>query len=85
MAVHIRLKKIGTKNDPVYRIVVADSRSPRDGRNIEQIGTYDPRKATDTSSIQLERVEHWVSKGAQLSDTVRSIYNKAKAAAPKAA
>lgn len=78
MAVRIRLRRVGTKNVPCYRIVVADGRSPRDGRFIENIGTYDPRKADINFKVDLERAKHWMSKGAQPSDTVRSILKKAE-------
>jgi len=81
MAVRIRLKRIGTKNAPAYRIVVADSRSPRDGRFIEEIGSYDPRKRSDTFKLDLERARYWVSKGAQPSETVASMIKKAGRAA----
>lgn len=87
MAVKIRLRRVGTTNVPCYRIVVADQRSPRDGRFIENIGTYDPQKAKDTFQVNLDRAKYWISKGAQPSDTVRSILKKAekaKAAAPVA-
>lgn len=80
MPVRIRLKRVGTKNVPVYRIVVADGRSPRDGRFIENIGTYNPTKATDNFKVDLERAKHWISKGAQPSDTVRSFIKKAEKA-----
>jgi small subunit ribosomal protein S16 len=77
------LRRIGTKNVPAYRIVVADGRSPRDGRFIENIGTYDPKKAKDNFKVDVERAKHWISKGAQPSDTVRSILKKAgKTATP---
>ncbi len=85
MAVKIRLKRIGTKNTPVFRIVVADSRSPRDGKCIEEIGTYQPLKKDTNYTIDLERVQYWVSKGAQPSETVHSFINKAKRAAAAAA
>lgn len=83
MPVRIRLRRVGTKNVPAYRIVVADGHSPRDGRFIENIGTYDPKKAKDNFKVDVERANHWISKGAQPSDTVRSILKKAgKAAVP---
>jgi small subunit ribosomal protein S16 len=86
MAVSIRLRREGTTNRPYYKIVVADSRSPRDGKFIEIIGTYDPKKPGDNSTLKLERAEHWIGRGAQPSDTVRSILKKnrqrAAAAAP---
>ena len=78
MAVKIRLRRVGTKNVPVYRIVVADGRSPRDGRFIENIGTYDPKKVENNFTVNLDRARHWISKGAQPSDTVRSILKKAE-------
>ena len=78
MAVSIRLRREGTKNRPYYRIVVADSRSPRDGRFIEIIGTYDPKQTGQNSSFSVERAEYWISKGAQPSDTVRSLIKKQK-------
>jgi small subunit ribosomal protein S16 len=77
MAVAIRLRREGTTNVPCYRIVVADSRSPRDGRFIENIGTYDPKKKGVNYTVKLERANYWVSKGAVPSDTVRSILKKA--------
>ena len=75
-------------NRPYYKVVVADSRSPRDGKFIEIIGTYDPKKPGNNSTLKLDRVDYWVSKGAQPSDTVRSLIKKNKnpeAAAKKAA
>ncbi len=65
----------------MYRIVVADSRSPRDGRFIENLGTYDPKKAENNFTLNLERARYWISKGAQPSDTVRSMLKKAERAA----
>lgn len=84
MAVTIRLRRDGTKNSPYYRIVVADKQSPRDGKFLELIGTYDPKKKSENSSVKLDRVEHWVKRGARPSDTVRSLIKKAKASAAKA-
>ena len=78
MAVSIRLRREGALNRPYYKIVVADSRSPRDGRFIEIIGTYDPKKPGHNSTIKLDRAEYWISKGAQPSDTVRSLIKKNK-------
>ena len=78
MAVSIRLRREGAKNRPYYRVVVADSRSPRDGKFIEIIGTYDPKKTGQNSSFNVERAEYWISKGAQPSDTVRSLIKKKK-------
>ena len=85
MSVSIRLRREGAKNRPYYKVVVADSRSPRDGKFIEIIGTYDPKKSGHNSSLNVERAEYWISKGAQPSDTVRSLIKKNKkqtAAAP---
>ena len=85
MAVSIRLRREGAKNRPYYKVVVADSRSPRDGKFIEIIGTYDPKKPDHNSTLKLDRIEHWMSKGAQPSDTVRSLIKKNRkqtAAAP---
>jgi small subunit ribosomal protein S16 len=86
MAVAIRLKREGAKNRPYYKIVVADKRSPRDGRFIEIIGTYDPVQEGENYTLQLDRAEYWVGVGAQPSQTVGSIINKArKKSAPAAA
>ena len=80
------MKRIGTTNTPVYRIVVADNRSPRDGKFIEEIGTYQPLKKDDSNyTLKLDRAEYWLSKGAQPSDTVRSFIKKARKAAPATA
>jgi small subunit ribosomal protein S16 len=78
MSVSIRLRREGAKNRPYYKVVVADSRSPRDGKFIEVIGTYDPKKPGQNSSLNVERAEFWISKGAQPSDTVRSLIKKNK-------
>jgi small subunit ribosomal protein S16 len=63
-------------NRPYYKVVVADSRSPRDGKFIEIIGTYDPKKTGHNSTLKLDRIDHWISQGAQPSDTVRSLIKK---------
>ena len=81
MAVKIRMKRVGAKNKPVFRIVVADSRSPRDGKFIEELGTYLPRQKGDNFTMDLERAKYWLSKGAQPSETVASIIKKAAKAA----
>ena len=81
MAVKIRMKRVGAKNAPVFRIVVADSRSPRDGKFIEEIGTYQPLKKGDNFKMDLERAKYWLSKGAQPSDTVASFIKKASKSA----
>jgi small subunit ribosomal protein S16 len=78
MAVSIRLRREGAKNRPYYKVVVADRRSPRDGKFIEIIGTYDPKKPGHNSTLNIERTEYWISKGAQPSDTVRSLIKKNK-------
>lgn len=75
------MKRVGTKNTPVFRIVVADGRSPRDGKCIEEIGTYQPRKKGDNFTLKNDRVEYWLSKGALPSDTVASFIRKARRAA----
>ena len=85
MAVKIRMKRIGAKNQPVFRIVVADGRSPRDGKFIEEIGLYQPRKKGENFQLDLERVKYWLSKGAQPSDTVASFIKKASKAGVAAA
>ena len=78
MAVSIRLRREGAKNRPYYKVVVADRRSPRDGKFVEIVGTYDPKKSGHNSTLNIGRVEHWISKGAQPSDTVRSLIKKDK-------
>jgi small subunit ribosomal protein S16 len=78
MAVAIRLRREGALNRPYYKIVVTDKRSPRDGKFIEIIGTYDPKKPDHNSTINLDRVDYWIGKGAQPSDTVRSLIKKNK-------
>src|SRR6266568_153961 len=88
MAVAIRLRREGALNRPYFKVVVTDKRSPRDGKFIEIVGTYDPKKDGQNSTLKLDRIEHWISKGAQPSDTVRSLIKKIKnpeAAAKKAA
>lgn len=85
MAVRIRLKRAGAKNAPAYRIVVTDSRSPRDGRFIEEIGAYKPVETGTDYTINLERAQYWISKGAQPSETVASFIKKAAKQAKPAA
>ncbi|MDD4335163.1 MAG: 30S ribosomal protein S16 [Desulfotomaculaceae bacterium] len=77
MAVKIRLKRMGAKKAPFYRIVVADSRSPRDGRFIEEIGFYDPLKNPVVINVNEEKALEWLSKGARLSETAKALFNKA--------
>ena len=79
------MKRVGAKNAPYYRIVVADSRSPRDGKCIEELGSYQPLKKGDNFKLNLDRAKYWVSKGAQPSDTVASFIKKAGKTAPAAA
>ncbi len=77
--VKIRLRRMGAKKAPYYRIVVADSRSPRDGRFIEEIGTYDPLSEANPLRVDLERAKYWIANGAQPTDTVRGLLKKAEA------
>ncbi|WP_138414886.1 30S ribosomal protein S16 [Aquibacillus sediminis] len=76
MAVKIRLKRMGSKRNPFYRVVVADSRSPRDGRFIEQIGTYNPIANPVEVKLDEEKALDWMTKGAKPSDTVRNLFSK---------
>ncbi len=73
MAVKIRLKRMGQKKRPFYRIVVADARSPRDGKVIEEIGYYDPNKEPSLVKVDNEKAESWIKNGAQPTDTVRRL------------
>ena len=77
VAVKIRLKRMGSKRKPFYRIVVADSRSPRDGRFIEEIGTYNPLAEPAVVNVNADRAQEWIKNGAQPTDTVRGILKKA--------
>jgi small subunit ribosomal protein S16 len=77
MAVRIRLRRVGRKKQPHYRIVVADSTSPRDGRFVEIIGHYHPRQAENSLEVQKDRANHWLDHGALPSDTVRSLLRRA--------
>jgi small subunit ribosomal protein S16 len=77
MAVRIRLRRTGRKRTPTYRIVVADSRSPRDGRFIEIIGQYSPRQSEQALNLDAARTNYWLDKGALPTDTVRSLLRKA--------
>lgn len=76
MAVKIRLRRMGAKKNPFYRIVVADSRYPRDGRFIEEIGTYDPLKTPADVKIDADKAKQWIANGAQPTDTVKDILKK---------
>ena len=85
MSVSIRLRREGSLNNPYYKVVVADKRSPRDGKFIEIVGNYDPKKPGQNMNLALDRIDYWIDRGAQPSDTVRSLVKKArKAAAPAA-
>lgn len=75
--VKIRLRRMGAKKAPYYRIVVADSRSPRDGRCIEEIGTYDPLTEPATVTVDAEKAQQWIKNGAQPTDTVKALLKKA--------
>jgi len=77
MAVKIRLKRIGAKKTPFYRVIIADSRSPRDGKFIEEIGYYNPLKDPAEIKIDLEKANKWIKNGAQPTDTVKSLLKKA--------
>lgn len=77
MAVKIRLKRMGAKKDPFYRFVVSDSRSPRDGRFIEEIGYYNPAAEPAVLKIEEEKALGWIQNGAQPSDTVRALFSQA--------
>ncbi|MCJ7472041.1 MAG: 30S ribosomal protein S16 [Actinobacteria bacterium] len=75
MSVKIRLTRIGSKKQPYYRIVVADSRSPRDGKFIEKIGTYDPKTDPSTITVDKDKAVDWIKKGAKPSNTVQKLFN----------
>ena len=76
MAVKLRLKRMGSKQKPFYRVIAADSRSPRDGRFIETVGTYDPIKKDNNVTIDEEKALKWLNNGAQPTDTVKSLLTK---------
>jgi len=80
MSVKVRLTRTGASNSASFRVVAADTRSPRDGRCIEVLGWYDPKIGGKNFDLKLDRVEHWKSNGAQLSETVRSLVKRAKQA-----
>jgi small subunit ribosomal protein S16 len=81
MAVKIRLARYGAKKKPFYRIVAADSKSPRDGRFVQILGTYDPRNKANGLNLNVESIKGWIAKGAELSDTVRKLVRQAGGAA----
>jgi small subunit ribosomal protein S16 len=78
MAVKIRLKRTGATNNACYRVVAADSRSPRDGRSLENLGWYTPSQAGVNFKLKLERIDFWIGNGAQVSDTVASLIRKSR-------
>ena len=78
MATVIRLRREGARNKPFYRVVAADKRSPRDGKFLELLGTYDPKQKIDATKLKLDRIEFWIKNGALPSDTVRSLIKKTK-------
>lgn len=78
MSVSIRLTRIGGKNDPCYRVVIADSRIARGGKFKEAIGTYDPRKKENNVALDLARVDHWLKQGAQPTETVASLIRRVR-------
>ncbi len=77
MATRIRLRRVGRKGHPSYRVVVADRQAPRDGRSVETLGHYDPMTNPATIQVNAERARHWLSQGATPSETVRSLFKKA--------
>jgi len=79
MAVKIRLRRLGAKKNPYYRVVVADSRSPRNGKFIEEIGTYNPMATPSEFKIDTEKAKQWIANGAQPTDTVRALLKKSGA------
>src|SRR4051794_33724191 len=84
MPVRIRLTRVGSKKNPIWRVVVADQRSPRDGRFIETIGHYNAQTNPSTIVLDRERVDHWLARGAQPTDTVRSLIKAEGRATPPA-
>ena len=80
--VKIRLRRTGCNNNAAFRVVAADERSPRDGKFLEILGWYEPKREGENFKVDLARVEHWLSKGARMSETVASMVRKAKKAAP---
>jgi small subunit ribosomal protein S16 len=85
MAVAIRLRREGKLNRPSYRVIVADKLGKRDGKFIEQVGTYDPIDKRRGSTLKLDRIDHWIKNGAKPSDTVSQLIKKARKVATKAA
>ena len=85
MAVVLRLSRAGTHKAPFYHVVATDSRKPRDGKYLEDVGIYDPTRKPELIQLKAERVQHWLGKGARPSQTVAMILKRAKIAAPAAA
>ncbi len=83
MAVKVRLTRKGNRNNPFYRVVVADERCPRDGKYLELVGTYDPRPTEAVVSLKTDRIDYWVSKGAIVSDTVSKLIKDTRKVADK--
>ena len=81
MSVKIRMTRTGANKDISYRVVATDTRFPRDGKNLEVVGWYDPKKKGINFGLKIDRIDHWISKGALVSDTVKSLIRKNKAAA----
>jgi small subunit ribosomal protein S16 len=84
MSLKIRLSRIGAVHKPIYRVVVAETRSRRDGAPVESLGTYSPRAKDNGLTLNVARADYWISKGAQVSDTVNSLLKQARKAAPAA-
>ena len=84
MAVKIRLRRMGSNKKPFFRVVVTDMRCPNTGRFLETLGWYDPKKKGSNYELDLERIEYWTGRGAQVSDTVRSLVRKNKVAQRRA-
>ena len=82
MALKIKLSRAGAAHNPVYRIVVSEARGPRDGRFVETLGTYSPKAKTEPLRLNVERATYWIGQGARPTDTVRSLYKKAKKEVP---
>src|SRR5687767_5342164 len=85
MSVRVRLTRVGSKKNPIWRVVVADQRSPRDGRFIETIGSYNPQTEPSTIVIDEERLQHWLSRGAQPTGTVKQLMKAQSKGTPPAA
>ncbi|HOW98809.1 MAG TPA: 30S ribosomal protein S16 [Kiritimatiellia bacterium] len=85
MAVKIRLRRMGSNKQPFFRVVVTDMRCPNSGRFLETVGWYDPKRKGSNYELKVERIEYWTDKGAQVSDTVRSLLKKNRATQRRAA